>query len=135
MDIFNALSMIGGLCLFLFGMEAMSGAVKGLKDVPEFLNLFLLFRNPVLGVLAGALLTAIIQSSSASVGILQALSATGQVTIVAAIPTHHGAEYRYMCYSTDLLCRCQQKRQARIDGAFDNQYHWSRNLSGFLYVD
>lgn len=75
-----------GFATLMFGMEAMSSAVKGLKDVPEFQNLFLLFRNPVLGVLAGAVLTAIIQSSSASVGILQALSATGQVTIGAAIP-------------------------------------------------
>lgn len=75
-----------GFATLMFGMEAMSGAVKGLKDVPEFQQLFLLFRNPILGVLAGAVLTGIIQSSSASVGILQALSATGQVTIGAAIP-------------------------------------------------
>ncbi len=75
-----------GFATLMFGMETMSGAVKGLKDVPQFQQLFLLFRNPVLGVLAGAVLTGIIQSSSASVGILQALSATGQVTIGAAIP-------------------------------------------------
>ena len=75
-----------GFATLMFGMEAMSGAVKGLKDVPEFQQLFLLFRNPILGVLAGAVLTAAIQSSSASVGILQALSATGQVTLGAAIP-------------------------------------------------
>lgn len=75
-----------GFATLMFGMEAMSAAVKGLKDVPEFQQLFLLFRNPILGVLAGAVLTAAIQSSSASVGILQALSATGQVTIGATIP-------------------------------------------------
>ncbi len=75
-----------GFATLMFGMEAMSGAVKGLKDVPEFQQLFLLFRNPILGVLAGAVLTAAIQSSSASVGILQALSATGQVTLGAAVP-------------------------------------------------
>ena len=75
-----------GFATLMFGMEAMSGAVSGLKDVPEFQQLFLLFRNPILGVLAGAVLTAAIQSSSASVGILQALSATGQVTLGAAIP-------------------------------------------------
>lgn len=75
-----------GFATLMFGMEAMSGAVKGLKDVPQFQQMFLLFKNPILGVLVGALLTAIIQSSSASVGILQALSATGQVTIGAAIP-------------------------------------------------
>lgn len=75
-----------GFATLMFGMDTMSGAVKGLKDVPEFQNLFLLFTNPILGVLAGAVLTGIIQSSSASVGILQALSATGQVTLGAAIP-------------------------------------------------
>lgn len=75
-----------GFATLMIGMDIMSGAVSGLKDVPAFQNLFLLFTNPLLGVIAGALLTAIIQSSSASVGILQALSATGQVTLGAAIP-------------------------------------------------
>ena len=75
-----------GFATLMFGMDAMSGAVSGLKDVPEFGNILLLFSNPVLGVLAGALLTAVIQSSSASVGILQALSATGAVTFGTAIP-------------------------------------------------
>ena len=75
-----------GFATLMFGMETMSGAVKGLKDMPEFQQLFLLFTNPVLGVIAGAVLTGIIQSSSASVGILQALSATGAVTYAAAVP-------------------------------------------------
>lgn len=75
-----------GFAVLMFGMDTMSGAVEGLKDVPEFQNVLLMFTNPILGVLAGAALTAIIQSSSASVGILQALSATGQVTYGAAIP-------------------------------------------------
>lgn len=75
-----------GFATLMFGMETMSGAVSGLGDVPAFRNLFVLFQNPILGVLAGALLTAIIQSSSASVGVLQALAATGQVTFGAAVP-------------------------------------------------
>ncbi|MBQ8908122.1 MAG: Na/Pi cotransporter family protein [Clostridia bacterium] len=75
-----------GFATLMFGMETMSGAVSGLRDVPAFQQLFVLFSNPFLGVLAGALLTAIIQSSSASVGILQALSSTGQITFGAAIP-------------------------------------------------
>ena len=75
-----------GFATLMFGMEAMSGSVAGLRDVPGFQNLFLLFKNPVLGVLAGAVLTAIIQSSSASVGILQALAVTGQVSYGAAVP-------------------------------------------------
>lgn len=75
-----------GFATLMFGMDTMSGAVKGLADVPQFQELFILFKNPILGVLAGAVLTAIIQSSSASVGILQALSATGSISIDASIP-------------------------------------------------
>ncbi len=75
-----------GFSVLMFGMDTMSGAVKGLQNAPWFTNLFLLFTNPILGVLAGAVLTGVIQSSSASVGILQALSATGAVSNAAAIP-------------------------------------------------
>ncbi len=75
-----------GFATLMFGMDTMSSSVSGLADVPAFSQLFLLFTNPILGVLAGALLTAIIQSSSASVGILQALASTGQVSYGAAVP-------------------------------------------------
>ncbi len=75
-----------GFATLMFGMETMSGAVSGLGDIPAFQRLFVMFRNPALGVLAGAILTAAIQSSSASVGILQALAVTGQVSYGAAIP-------------------------------------------------
>lgn len=75
-----------GFATLMYGMDSMSAAVSGLRDVPGFRQMFLMFQNPVLGVLAGAALTAIIQSSSASVGILQALAATGQVTYGAAVP-------------------------------------------------
>lgn len=75
-----------GFATLMYGMESMSAAVAGLGQVPAFRQLFVMFQNPVLGVLAGATLTAVIQSSSASVGILQALAATGQVTYGAAVP-------------------------------------------------
>ena len=75
-----------GFATLMFGMETMSSAVGGLADVPAFRQLFIAFQNPVLGLLAGAVLTAVIQSSSASVGILQALSATGVITYGSAIP-------------------------------------------------
>ena len=75
-----------GFATLMFGMDTMSDAVSGLAEVPAFRNMFLMFENPVLGVLVGAVLTGIIQSSSASVGILQALSATGAVSYAAAIP-------------------------------------------------
>lgn len=75
-----------GFTVLMFGMDMMSGSVSGLKDVPEFTNILTMFSNPILGMLAGAILTAIIQSSSASVGILQALCATGQVPFSVALP-------------------------------------------------
>ncbi len=75
-----------GFATLMFGMETMTGAVSGLGEVPTFRELFIMFQNPILGVIVGAVLTAIIQSSSASVGILQALAVTGAVSYGAAIP-------------------------------------------------
>ncbi len=75
-----------GFATLMFGMETMTSSVSGLANVPEFQQFFIMFKNPILGLLAGALLTAVIQSSSASVGILQALAMTGQVSYGAAIP-------------------------------------------------
>jgi len=75
-----------GFAVLMFGMNTMSGAVKPLAEVPEFTNLLIKFQNPVFGVLAGLILTAVIQSSSASVGILQALCMTGAVSFGAAVP-------------------------------------------------
>lgn len=75
-----------GFATLMFGMETMTNAVSGLKDIPAFQELFIMFKNPILGVLVGAVLTAVIQSSSALVGILQALAATGAVSYAAAIP-------------------------------------------------
>ena len=75
-----------GFAILMSGMETMSAAVEPLKDVPEFTNILVMFDNPIMGLLVGALLTAIIQSSSASVGILQALSVTGAFTYGSVIP-------------------------------------------------
>ena len=75
-----------GFAVLMFGMNAMSSAVEPLKDVPQFTHLLTMFTNPILGMLAGLILTAIIQSSSASVGILQALCSTGAVSFGCAIP-------------------------------------------------
>lgn len=75
-----------GFAVLMFGMESMSGAVKPLADVPEFTNILTMFSNPILGIIVGAALTAVIQSSSASVGILQALSVTGAFTYSSVIP-------------------------------------------------
>lgn len=75
-----------GFAVLMFGMDTMSNAVKPLADVPEFTGILTMFSNPLLGMIAGAVLTAVIQSSSASVGILQALCATGSVTFGTALP-------------------------------------------------
>lgn len=79
-------SILLGFAVLMFGMNAMSSAVEPLKDVPQFTHLLTMFTNPILGMLAGLILTAIIQSSSASVGILQALCSTGAVSFGCAIP-------------------------------------------------
>lgn len=75
-----------GFAILMFGMDTMSKAVAPLADVPEFTRLLTMFSNPVLGLVAGAVLTAVIQSSSASVGILQTLCMTGSVTVGSAVP-------------------------------------------------
>ena len=75
-----------GFVILMKGMELMSDAVSPLKGNEEFTSILTMFENPILGILAGLILTAIVQSSSASVGILQALTATGGITFGAAIP-------------------------------------------------
>lgn len=72
--------------ILMFGMESMSGAVAGLENNQGFIHLFTMFKNPILGLIAGAVLTAAIQSSSASIGILQALCSTGAITFSSALP-------------------------------------------------
>ena len=75
-----------GFAVLMYGMDFMSGAVKTLADMPGFGDVLVKFNNPAIGVIVGALFTALIQSSAASVGILQALAMTGQVTYGMAIP-------------------------------------------------
>ncbi len=75
-----------GFAVLMVGMDLMSGAVSGLKGDPNFTRILTMFKNPILGVLAGAVLTAVVQSSSASIGILQALSSTGAISYGMAIP-------------------------------------------------
>lgn len=79
-------SLLIGFAILMFGMDTMSGAMDGLKDDPKFSQILVMFSNPIMGILSGLILTAIIQSSSASVGILQALSSTGAITYATAIP-------------------------------------------------
>lgn len=82
----NIGSILIGFAILMFGMDQMSSAVAPLKDVPAFTSLLTKFSNPILGIFAGAILTAVIQSSSASIGILQALTVTGSITVSSAFP-------------------------------------------------
>ncbi len=86
----NISSILLGFSVLMFGMTTMSSAVEPLADNAQFTSILTLFSNPILGVLAGALLTAVIQSSSASIGILQALCMTGAVPYSVAIPVIMG---------------------------------------------
>lgn len=87
----DAATIVLGFAILMFGMDMMSGAVEPLSEMEEFKNVLLMFANPVLGMLVGWGLTVIIQSSSASVGILQALSSSGAITNLTAIPLIMGA--------------------------------------------
>ena len=82
----DAGAILMGFAVLMVGMDLMSGAVSGLKGDPNFTKILTMFNNPILGVLAGTVLTAIVQSSSASIGILQALSSTGAINFGMAIP-------------------------------------------------
>ncbi len=82
----NAATIMVGFAVLMTGMDTMSNAVKPLAQIPEFTNILLAFSNPVLGMLVGLVLTAIMQSSSASIGILQAMCVSGAVSYSTAIP-------------------------------------------------
>lgn len=108
----NIGSILLGFAVLMFGMETMSGVFKGASSESKLANLFTMFQNPILGVLAGTALTAIMQSSSASVGILQALSATGKITFGAAIPLILGQNIG-ACVPTLLSCIGANKNAKR----------------------
>ncbi len=104
-----------GFGVLIAGMETMTSSVSGLANAPAFIQLFTFFQNPILGLLAGALLTGIIQSSSASVGILQALATTGNITYSCAIPIILGQNIG-TCVTAMLssVGACQNARRAAI---------------------
>ena len=108
---------IGTICLgfavLMFGMNSMSGAVEALADEPAFVNILTFFSNPLMGVLVGLVFTAIIQSSSASVGVLQALSVTGAITYGAAIPIIMGQNIG-TCVSSVLASLGTSKNARRV---------------------
>lgn len=118
-----------GFCILFTGMFNMEAAVSPLSESPEFANLFASFSNPVIGVLVGAGVTAIIQSSSASIGILQALSSTGIITWSSAIPIILGQNIG-TCI-TPILASIGASRNAKRTAAV----HLSFNIIGtFIFL-
>ena len=101
-----------GFAVLMTGMDVMSSAVGGLKSSEEFKNILTMFENPILGILAGLVLTAIVQSSSASVGILQSLTVTGAITYGAAIPIVMGQNIG-TCVTALLSCLGASKNAKR----------------------
>lgn len=108
----NIATIMVGFAVLMFGMDTMSGAVKPLANVPEFTNILLKFSNPVLGMIVGIIVTAIIQSSSASIGILQALCMSGAVSNATAIPIIMGMNVG-TCVTALISCTGTSKNAKR----------------------
>ena len=119
---------LSGLGILFFGMQMMSDAVEPLAELPEFTRLLTLFSNPLAGLAAGVVVTALIQSSSASVGILQALSASGGIGYSAAIPIIMGQNIG-TCVTTLISCIGASKNARRA--AFIHLYF---NLLGTVIL-
>lgn len=118
-----------GFATLMYGMDIMSSAVEPLKDVPEFVSILTMFENPILGVAAGAIVTAAIQSSSASVGILQALCLTGSMSYATVIPIIMGQNIG-TCVTAVLSSIGANKNAKRVAAV-----HLSFNLIGtFLFL-
>lgn len=102
-----------GFAIVMTGMTMMGDAVSPLKDMPEFSNILVAFSNPLIGVLAGTIITGIIQSSAAAIGMLQALSMTGQITYNIAIPIVMGANIG-TCMTAILSCLGVNRNAQRV---------------------
>lgn len=111
----NTGNILLGFAILMFGMDTMSGAVEGLKELPQFTEILVKFQNPLLGILTGFLLTSILQSSSASIGILQALSKTGSISFAAAFPIILGQNIG-TCTTVLLSCIGANKNAKRAAG-------------------
>ena len=106
-------SVIGGLGILFIGMETMSNAMVPLRTMPEFVGLISKFQNPFIGILVGALFTALIQSSSASVGILQALAKSGVMTLSSSIYCFIWSKYwnlYYFCLASIGQVKCLKEQ-------------------------
>lgn len=120
-----------GFAILMTGMDTMSNAVEPLAEIPEFTNILLMFSNPILGLLAGLVLTAIIQSSSASIGILQALCTTGAVSYATAIPIIMGQNIG-TCVTAVLSCTGASRNAKRA--ALVHLYYNFIIVGGFMVL-
>lgn len=127
----NIASICLGFAILMIGMQQMSAAVEPLKDNPTFASVLTIFNNPVFGIFAGMVLTAVIQSSSASIGILQALSATGTITYSMAIPIILGQNIG-TCITAMISCLGAKKNAKRA--AFVHLYYNLIGVSLFCLV-
>lgn len=127
----NVASICLGFAILMIGMQQMSAAVEPLSDNPTFASFLTIFNNPVFGIFAGMVLTAIIQSSSASIGILQALSATGTITYSMAIPIILGQNIG-TCITALISCLGAKKSAKRA--AFVHLYYNLIGVSLFCLV-
>ena len=125
-----------GFVILMTGMDMMSGAVSGLKNNPEFVSILTMFNNPILGVIAGMILTAIVQSSSASIGILQALTVTGGITYGMAIPIILGQNIG-TCITAMLSSMSANKngKRAALIHLYFNVIGVTLILSGFYLIN
>jgi phosphate:Na+ symporter len=125
-----------GFVILMTGMDMMSGAVSGLKNDPNFVSILTMFKNPILGVFAGMILTAIVQSSSASVGILQALTVTGGITYGMAIPIILGQNIG-TCITAMLSSMSASKngKRAALIHLYFNVIGVTLVLSGFYIIN
>ena len=125
-----------GFVILMTGMDMMSGAVSGLKENEAFVSILTMFNNPILGVLAGMILTAIVQSSSASVGILQALTVTGGITYGMAIPIILGQNIG-TCITAMIssMGASRNGKRAALIHLYFNVIAVAVTLSGFYLID
>ena len=128
-------SIIAGLGILFIGMDMMGAAMEPLQESEAFINLMTQFSNPLLGILVGAVFTAVIQSSSASVGILQALAATGMIPLSSAVYVLFGQNIGTCINSGTCFYRNQSECETYDGYSSDVQYYWNSYLYSNLYGD
>lgn len=126
---------IAGLGILFVGMNMMGDSMVPLREYPPFINLMTRFSNPLIGIIAGMIFTAVIQSSSASVGILQALALSGVISFHDSSLCIIWTEYRYMYYSDLSIDRNREKCEESNDHSSKLQYYRNSHFYNFMFSD